>query len=58
VAIWPRVWPCALSSRAYSILSAGWATGRPTRRPAASAGAGVGGAFGGVGAFHLAEQGQ
>ncbi|MER7469591.1 MULTISPECIES: ATP-binding protein [unclassified Micromonospora] len=30
----PRPEPWALSSRAYSILLAEWATGRPTRRPA------------------------
>src|SRR6266536_3434261 len=33
----PRLWPWALRSRAYSIFSGGWATGRPTCRPLASA---------------------
>jgi hypothetical protein len=36
-AIWLRLSPRCLSSRAYSILSAGWARGRPICRPAASA---------------------
>jgi hypothetical protein len=36
-AILPRLAPWTLSSRAYSIFSAEWATGRPTRRPAAPA---------------------
>jgi hypothetical protein len=58
-AIVPLLCPCALSSRAYSILSAGWAIGRPTCRPAAWATARAwAGAFGGEGTFHLGEQGQ
>lgn len=35
--ICPRLEPCSLRSRAYSILSSGWARGLATRRPAASA---------------------
>jgi hypothetical protein len=47
-AIFPRLSPRALSSRAYSILSLGWAMGRPTcRQTALRDGSGVGGAFGG-----------
>ena len=36
-AIWPSDLPWPLRSRAYSIFSSGWATGRPICRPAASA---------------------
>ena len=54
-----RLSPRPRSSRAYSILSAGWAMGRPTWRPCGFGdGAGMGGAFGGEGAFHLGEQRQ
>ena len=45
----PRLCPSAFNSRAYSILSVGWATGRPAGLASGGLGdgAGVGGTFGG-----------
>jgi hypothetical protein len=58
VTIWLRRWPPPWSSRAYSILSVGWAMGRPTRERRLRDDASVRGAFSGRGVFHLSEQGQ